>query len=349
MIASGDILRAKILIVDDQEVNILLLEQILGEAGYTNVTSTRGPFPVRDLHRKNRYDLILLDLQMPGLDGFEVMESLKEIEPGAYLPVLVVTAQPDHRKRALKAGAKDFISKPFDVAELLHRVHVMLEVRLLHAKMTGQDVRGLMLAEEARRQNDERFKLAARLLNASVWDWNLVDQSLWWSDGFLTPFGYAPGEVEPGVAARTEFVHPDDRDRVMDDIRQALEGADTWTAEYRFKRKDGGYSGVEDHGFILRDVGGLAVRMVGGLRSAPPQKPTGIDSPPVKIVEELNSVLFPLVGDLKRLEGILLSARAQGSEANTHSSGDLALVGKMRASASHALKLAGEMAEAGKN
>src|SRR5208282_331695 len=82
--------------------------------------------------RQNRYSLILLDLQMPDMDGFQVMEELKKIETDGYLPVLVITAQPDHKLRALKAGAKDFVSKPFDLAEVLMRVRNMLEVRLLH-------------------------------------------------------------------------------------------------------------------------------------------------------------------------------------------------------------------------
>ena len=106
MISSSDILNASILIVDDQEANVSLLEQILGGAGYVSIASTMNPCEVFELHRKNRYDLILLDLQMPGMDGFQVMERLKEIETGSYLPVLVVTAQPDHKLRALKAGAK---------------------------------------------------------------------------------------------------------------------------------------------------------------------------------------------------------------------------------------------------
>ena len=132
MISSSDILHGKILIVDDQEANVLLLERMLRGAGYVSITSTMDPREVCELHRKNRYDLILLDLQMPGMDGFQVMEGLKEIETDGYLPVLVITAQPDHKLRALKAGAKDFISKPFDLAEVLVRVHNMLEVRLLH-------------------------------------------------------------------------------------------------------------------------------------------------------------------------------------------------------------------------
>src|SRR5450759_5739408 len=132
MIRSSDILKASILIVDDQEVNVSLLEQMLRGAGYVSIASTRDPHEVSELHRKNRYDLILLDLQMPGMDGFQVMECLKEIETGSYLPVLVITAQPHHKLRALNAGAKDFVSKPFDLAEVLIRVYTMLEVRLLH-------------------------------------------------------------------------------------------------------------------------------------------------------------------------------------------------------------------------
>ena len=132
MVSSSEILNAPILVVDDQEANILLLERMLRGAGYASISSTMQPHQVCELHRQNRYSLILLDLQMPGMDGFQVMEGLKEIETDGYLPVLVITAQPEHKLRALRAGARDFISKPFDLAEVLMRVHNMLEVRLLH-------------------------------------------------------------------------------------------------------------------------------------------------------------------------------------------------------------------------
>ncbi len=131
MINSSIILNASILIVDDLDANIRLLARMLASAGYASVTSTTNPLEVCELYRKNRYDLILLDILMPGMDGFQVMEGLKEIEPEGYLPVIVITAQPDHKLRALQAGAKDFISKPFELAEVLARVHNMLEVRLL--------------------------------------------------------------------------------------------------------------------------------------------------------------------------------------------------------------------------
>ena len=132
MIKSSDILRGKILIVDDKEVNIVLLDKTLRGAGYVSIESTTRPDQVCELHQKNRYDLILLDLEMPGMDGFQVMDSLQEIEADGYLPVLAVTAHPAHKLRALYGGAKDFISKPFELAEVLMRVRNMLEVRLLH-------------------------------------------------------------------------------------------------------------------------------------------------------------------------------------------------------------------------
>jgi diguanylate cyclase (GGDEF)-like protein len=135
MMPAADILDASILIVDDQEANVQLLEHMLQEAGYRRIASTLDPRAVYALHRDNHYDLILLDLQMPGMDGFQVMEGLKEIEADRYLPVLVFTAQPDHKLRALATGAKDVISKPFNLMEAKARIHNMLEVRLLYRQL----------------------------------------------------------------------------------------------------------------------------------------------------------------------------------------------------------------------
>lgn len=139
MINAADILNAKVLIVDDQLANVRLLERMLRNSGYVFVTSTMNPFEVCSLHFKNRYDLILLDLHMPGMDGFKVMEGLKEIESDGYLPVIVVTAQPVYKLRALEAGAKDFVSKPFDMFEVNTRIHNMLEVRLLYKERSRMD------------------------------------------------------------------------------------------------------------------------------------------------------------------------------------------------------------------
>ena len=157
MIDPAEILKAKLLVVDDQEANVLLLERMLSGAGYVSVASTRDPRAVCELHRRNRYDLILLDLQMPVMDGFEVMKGLEDIEKDGYLPVLVITAQPDHKLRALRAGAKDFVSKPFDLAEVLTRVRNMLEVRL-YARALEQTVQELEVSRELIRAKNEELK-----------------------------------------------------------------------------------------------------------------------------------------------------------------------------------------------
>src|SRR5580704_7432496 len=129
---------------------------MLRVAGYISMHSTTDPIEVCQLHCKNRYGLILLDLQMPGLDGFQVMEGLHAIEADDYLPVLVITAQPDHKLRALEAGAKDFVSKPFDLAELRARVHNILEVRLLHVELqTCIEVIRLKTLEERKKYEQE--------------------------------------------------------------------------------------------------------------------------------------------------------------------------------------------------
>jgi putative two-component system response regulator len=132
MLSVPEILGGRVLIVDDQQANVLLLERMLAGAGYTSVSSTMDPRAVSALHAANRYDLILLDLQMPAMDGFEVMEALKQVEPEGLLSVLVITAQPGHKLRALQAGARDFVSKPFELPEVLARVRNLLEARLLH-------------------------------------------------------------------------------------------------------------------------------------------------------------------------------------------------------------------------
>lgn len=172
MLGSQEILGASILIVDDQESNVSLLEQLLGDAGYTHVTSTMDPEKVCALHRKNCYDLILLDLQMPVMDGFQVMESLKTNISDPYLPVLVITAQPGHKLRALQAGAKDFISKPFDLIEVKTRIHNMLEVRLLYKKLEDYSKvleQTVMDRTAELRESEARYRSLTEL--ASDWYW----------------------------------------------------------------------------------------------------------------------------------------------------------------------------------
>jgi diguanylate cyclase (GGDEF)-like protein/PAS domain S-box-containing protein len=158
MITLDDIHAAAILIVDDQSVNVQLLEYLLVNTGYTNVSSTTASTTVAGLHMQHRYDLIILDLHMPVMSGFDVMQAIKPMEPD-YLPVLVVTAEPDKKLQALDAGARDFVGKPFDPVEVLTRIRNMLEVRLLHREARNY---GALLEQTVRERTAElqRFRSA---------------------------------------------------------------------------------------------------------------------------------------------------------------------------------------------
>ena len=182
MIPTSAILKAKLLIVDDQLANVLLLERLLQNAGYSAISSTQNPTEVMDLHRQNRYDLILLDLNMPEMDGFQVMKGLKSIENDGILPVLVITAQPNEKLRALKLGALDFLTKPFDIAEVLARVQNLLLVRLFNLEtqklyeqiLVEQDLSEMLLRNMLPQAISERLKgrskLTADHLNQAIVD-----------------------------------------------------------------------------------------------------------------------------------------------------------------------------------
>jgi PAS domain S-box-containing protein len=225
MISASDILKSSILIVDDQVANIALLEQMLRRAGYTAISSTRIPQDVCELHRRNRYDLILLDLQMPGMDGFQVMAGLREVETSPQLPVLVITATPDHKLRALKAGAGDFVSKPFELAEVLLRAHNMLEIRLLHQKLTDR--------------NFERLENAQRIAALGDWEYDFGRQCLLWSEGIYRILGIARSDFPPSERTFDSLVHPDDLALVQRERKAATNCAHRMEFEHRIFQPDG--------------------------------------------------------------------------------------------------------------
>ena len=176
MITNAEILFANILIVDDQAAHVQLMEQVLRDEGYTRVSATTSPKKVQALHEKHHYDLILLDLKMPGMDGFEVMEALKVTELDPYLPVIVLTIEHGHKLRALHAGAKDFINKPFDLLECKTRIRNMLEVRLLYKRLESHNRDLEQKVEERTAElsaSEARFRSLTEL--ASDWYWEQND------------------------------------------------------------------------------------------------------------------------------------------------------------------------------
>ena len=154
---------ASILIVDDNPANVQLLDMLLKVAGYVNVRSTTDPRDVAGLFDEHKFDLLLLDIRMPHMDGHQVMEQLHQRIEGDYLPVLVLTAQTDQetRLRALQNGAKDFVSKPFNNEEILNRIHNMLEVRMFYNERRQQ-------AEVLERKVEERTHQLSALQDVTM-------------------------------------------------------------------------------------------------------------------------------------------------------------------------------------
>lgn len=172
---------AKILIIDDEEFNIELLEAFLKQAGYKNILSTSDPTITPDLYREYKPDLVLLDLNMPVMDGFAVMAELRNLEKESYLPVMVLSANTDEGSRvnALNAGAKDFLNKPFSGTEVMTRIRNMLEVRLLHKKLCHQKENlEEQIAVRTKQLRDSQLEIVQRLGLASEFRDNETGQHI---------------------------------------------------------------------------------------------------------------------------------------------------------------------------
>ena len=267
MIDASDILNSKILIVDDHQANVRDLKRMLAAGGYMFVASTLDLHEACELHRKNRYNLILLDLHMPNLDGFELMKCIRDIEPEGYLPILVITAEPAHRLRALQAGAKDFISKPFDQAEVLMRIHNLLEVRLLQieAKNYGEFLEQMVDERTVTlRDSEELFRQIATNIPEALWIRNCGSDML----RYVNPAWQKITGWSAGAGDRLdklfEVFHPDDLQRVRDEAECHPNGGSD--LECRIVRPDKTMRWVHVHTFPIEDSEGELYRVAGILK-----------------------------------------------------------------------------------
>ncbi|GAB6140582.1 hypothetical protein JCM14076_13110 [Methylosoma difficile] len=175
MISKQEILNASILIVDDQSSHVILLEQMLESAGYFHVASTTDPYQVCSLYEQNDYDLIVLDTQMPCMDGFQIMEKLQTLGTGFHIPVLFITSEPSEKLKALTLGGKDFITKPFDLLDVQTRIHNMLEIQLLYKRLqnTNQMLEQKVIERTAElRVSEARFRRLTELSSDWYWEQN---------------------------------------------------------------------------------------------------------------------------------------------------------------------------------
>ena len=162
------ILKSKILIIDDQRLHISLLEDILRRSGYVNVKSTTNPQDALELYQDYQPDLILLDLEMPKIDGFTIMTQLKELTGEERLPVLALSPGRNQELKALESGATDFLTKPYEGIEVLVRIHNIIEARLLNKAVRDQNK---VLEEKVRERTNElsqtRLDIIQRLAHAA--------------------------------------------------------------------------------------------------------------------------------------------------------------------------------------
>ena len=220
MVRTFDILNADVLIVGDEAAEVVLLELMLSSAGYSSVASTTDPLEVCDLHRQHRYDLILLDLEMPGMSGFRVIEGLREIEADGPLPVLAIAARAGDKTRAMRAGVKHFISKPFNRVAVLTRIRDTLKARLRRSE-TKNCASALEQAVEEQtaylRWTQEGFRLMVEsITDCAIVQFDADGRVLSWNSGAHRIKGwsaqeitgqhfscfYAPEDIERGAPQR---------------------------------------------------------------------------------------------------------------------------------------------------
>lgn len=166
MLGEESIKSAKILIIDDEPINLDILEEILGTAGYNNITLTSKPEEGANYYFNNEFDLVLLDILMPKMDGFSVLKAFQKRENYTEIPVLVLTAlnDPNTRLKALQGGARDFITKPFSSMEVLARIQNLLDIRLSQKQLSQTNkILDFKVQERTKELKDTMFEITHRL------------------------------------------------------------------------------------------------------------------------------------------------------------------------------------------
>jgi putative two-component system response regulator len=161
---------ARIMIVDDEPANVDVLMRLLERHGFSRLESTNDPREAEDLYMRLRPDLILLDLHMPHMDGFAVMDRLNQLAESSYLPILMLTGDmaPEARREALSRGAKDFVNKPFHSDEVLLRIRTLLETRFLYLQIQTQNsMLEAKVRERTRELESAQVEIIERLARAA--------------------------------------------------------------------------------------------------------------------------------------------------------------------------------------
>ncbi len=240
-----------VLVVDDAEAKRYVACRWLRRAGFEVIEGRCG---ADALALAPQADLVVLDVRLPDLSGFEVCRRLRADPATAQVPVLHLSAHattPHERASGLDGGADGYLTQPVDEEELIATVRALLRIRRV---------------EGALKVSEERFRLAARATSDVLWDWDLATGVLRWSDAATTLFRRPAAAVQSSAAWWFAQLHPDDRPRVVAGLRAVIDGhGEHWTDEYRLRRGDGTWATVYDRAFVAHDERGLPVRMIGSM------------------------------------------------------------------------------------
>ncbi|MDJ0838559.1 MAG: EAL domain-containing protein [Acidobacteriota bacterium] len=239
-----------LLVVDDFELNRDMLTRRLTTRGFSVDGAENGRTALK-MVEEGDYDIMLLDIMMPDLDGFEVLEAVREKFSSTDLAVIMVTAkdQSDDIVRALELGADDYVTKPIDFPVALARIRNQLKRRQ---------------TEFALRESEERYALAAKGANDGLWDWDLRSNRVYYSDRWKNMLGYEPDELENTIDVWFSRVHPDDKIRIEQEVEKHFSGkTSTFSVEYRMRMKDGSFRWLLSRGRAVEDGSQQPCRMVG--------------------------------------------------------------------------------------
>lgn len=243
---------ASILVVDDSEFNRDALSRRLTQKGFRVETVENGDGAL-DLAARHHYDLVLLDVEMPGMSGLEVLSRLRTTHSQTDLPVLMVTARAQSADivEALGLGANDYITKPIDFPVALARIRTHLSHKWAVADL---------------RDSEERYAVAVRGANDGLWDWNLVTNEVYWSPRWKDLLGFAETEIGTDPEEWLSRIHPEDLPLAKETLDRHLSGASGhYESEHRIRHRDGTYRWMRCRGAVVVDTAGSVTRLAGSL------------------------------------------------------------------------------------
>ena len=242
--------QSRLLIVDDNEMNRDMLARRLARKGY-DIRVTETASQLLERVKQEQIDLVLLDIEMPEISGLDALKTLRESYSSIELPIIMVTAkdQSDDVVRALDLGANDYVTKPIDFPVALARIGTQLS----HKR-----------AQEALRDSEERYALAARGANDGLWDWNLVDNVVYFSSRWKAMLGFQDSEIGKNPEEWLDRIHDADRDRVKEQIAAHKKRLTPhFESEHRILHKDGTFRWMLSRGLAVHNASGTALRMAG--------------------------------------------------------------------------------------